>query len=54
MRTVMELHTELYEACAGGDVNAFQNALTRHYVETERTVREGFRAIQADRAEAVK
>ena len=50
--TVMHLHVELYEACAGGDVTTFENALTRHYVETEKTVREGFNALQADQAEA--
>jgi DNA-binding GntR family transcriptional regulator len=43
MDTVMDLHVELYEACAGGDVTTFENALTRHYVETEKTVRDGFR-----------
>jgi DNA-binding GntR family transcriptional regulator len=47
MDTVMELHVELYEACVGGDVTTFENALTRHYVETEKTVRDGFRSLQA-------
>ena len=42
MDTVMDLHVELYEACAGGDVATFENALTRHYVETEKTIRDGF------------
>jgi DNA-binding GntR family transcriptional regulator len=51
MDTVMHLHIELYEACAGGDVTTFENALTRHYVETEQTVREGFKALQADQGE---
>ena len=37
MDTVMDLHVELYEACAGGDVTTFENALIRHYVETEQT-----------------
>src|SRR5579872_3316462 len=52
MQTVMELHVELYEACAGGDVRTFEQALTRHYVETEKTVREGFKSLQADQAGA--
>ena len=52
MDTVMDLHVELYEACAGGDVTTFENALTRHYVETEQTVRDGFRALQAGQADA--
>ena len=52
MDTVMDLHVELYEACAGGDVTTFENALTRHYVETEKTVRDGFSSLQADRADA--
>ena len=51
MDTVMDLHVELYEACAGGDVTIFENALTRHYVETEQTVRDGFRSIQAGQAD---
>jgi len=54
MDTVMDLHVELYEACAGGDVHTFENALTRHYVETEQTVREGFRSLQASQTEATK
>jgi DNA-binding GntR family transcriptional regulator len=52
MDTVMELHVELYEACTGGDLTTFENALTRHYVETEQTVREGFKALQADQPDA--
>ncbi len=48
----MDLHVELYEACAGGDVTTFENALTRHYVETEKTVRDGFSLLQADQADA--
>jgi DNA-binding GntR family transcriptional regulator len=52
MDTVMDLHVELYEACAGGNVITFENALTRHYVETEQTVRDGFRSLQAAQAEA--
>jgi len=52
MDTVMDLHVELYEACAGGDVTTFENALTRHYVETEQTVRDGFRSLQVGQAEA--
>jgi DNA-binding GntR family transcriptional regulator len=52
METVMDLHVELYEACAGGDVNTFETALTRHYVETEKTVRDGFKSLQASRADA--
>jgi DNA-binding GntR family transcriptional regulator len=52
MDTVMDLHVELYEACAGGDVTTFENALTRHYVETEKTVRDGFRSLQAGRPDA--
>jgi DNA-binding FadR family transcriptional regulator len=49
METVMDLHVELYEACAGGDVNTFEKALTRHYVETEKTVRDGFKSLQVRR-----
>jgi DNA-binding GntR family transcriptional regulator len=52
MDTVMDLHVELYEACAGGDVTTFENALTRHYVETEKTVRDGFSSLQAGRPDA--
>ena len=52
MDTVMDLHVELYEACAGGDVTTFENALTRHYVETEKTVRDGFNSLQAGRTDA--
>jgi DNA-binding GntR family transcriptional regulator len=52
MDTVMDLHVELYEACVGGDVTTFETALTRHYVETEQTVRDGFRALQAGQVEA--
>jgi DNA-binding GntR family transcriptional regulator len=52
MKTVMDLHVELYEACAGGDVTAFENALTRHYVETEKTVREGFNSLQTGQTDA--
>jgi DNA-binding GntR family transcriptional regulator len=52
MDTVMGLHVELYEACAGGDVAIFENALTRHYVETEKTIRDGFRSLQAGRTDA--
>jgi DNA-binding GntR family transcriptional regulator len=52
MDTVMDLHVELYEACVGGDVTTFENALTRHYVETEKTVRDGFRSLQAGRTDA--
>jgi DNA-binding GntR family transcriptional regulator len=52
MDTVMDLHVELYEACVGGDVATFENALTRHYVETEKTVRDGFRSLQANRIDA--
>ena len=51
MDTVMDLHVELYEACAGGDVTTFENALIRHYVETEQTVRAGFKSLQAIQAE---
>jgi DNA-binding GntR family transcriptional regulator len=51
MDTVMDLHVELYEACAGGDVTAFENALIRHYVETEQTVRDGFKSMEAIQAE---
>ena len=51
MDTVMDLHVELYEACAGGDVTTFENALTRHYVETEKTVRDGFSSLQAGRTD---
>ena len=51
MDTVMDLHVELYEACAGGDVTTFENALTRHYVETEKTVRDGFSSLQASRTD---
>ena len=54
MDTVMDLHVELYEACAGGDVLTSEKALTRHYVEAEQTVREGFEACQADQAEALR
>jgi DNA-binding GntR family transcriptional regulator len=50
--TVMDLHVELYEACAGGNVTTFENALTRHFVETEKTVRDGFRSLAAGQAEA--
>jgi len=52
MDTVMNLHVELYDACAGGDVTTFENALTRHYVETEKTVRDGFSSVQAGRTDA--
>jgi DNA-binding GntR family transcriptional regulator len=52
MDTVMDLHVELYEACAGGDVTTFENALTRHYVETEKTVRDGFSSLQTGRTDA--
>ena len=52
MDTIMDLHVELYEACAGGDVTTFENALTRHYVETEKTVRDGFSSLQAGRPDA--
>ena len=53
MDTVMGLHVELYEACAGGDVATFENALTRHYVETEKTICDGFsRSLQAGRIDA--
>ena len=52
MDRVMDLHVELYEACAGGDVTTFENALTRHYVETEKTVRDGFRSLEAGRTDA--
>ena len=52
MDTVMDLHVELYEACAGGDVTTFENALTRHYAETEKTVRDGFSSLQAGRPDA--
>jgi DNA-binding GntR family transcriptional regulator len=52
METVMDLHIELYEACAGGDVITFENALTRHYVETEKTVRDGYKSLQAGRNDA--
>ena len=52
MDTVMDLHVELYEACAGGDVTTFENALTRHYVETEKTVRDGFSSLQAGPTDA--
>ena len=47
MQTMMHLHIELYDACAGGDVATFENAIRRHYIETEKTVREGFRSFQA-------
>jgi DNA-binding GntR family transcriptional regulator len=52
MDMVMGLHVELYEACAGGDVATFEKALTRHYEETEKTVSEGFRSLQAGRTDA--
>jgi len=52
MATVMDLHVELYEACAGRDVTTFQNALIRHYVETEKTVRDGFSLLQNSQTEA--
>ncbi|MGO9396761.1 MAG: GntR family transcriptional regulator [Xanthobacteraceae bacterium] len=52
METVMDLHIELYDACAVGDVTTFENALTRHYVETEKTVRDGFSSLQAGRTDA--
>jgi DNA-binding GntR family transcriptional regulator len=52
MNTVMDLHVELYEACTGGDANTFESALTRHYEETEKTVRDGFKSLQAGRADA--
>ena len=52
MDIVMSLHVELYEACAGGDLATFENALTRHYVETEKTICDGFRALQAGRTNA--
>jgi DNA-binding GntR family transcriptional regulator len=51
MDTVMDLHIELYEACAGGAVTTFENALIRHYVETEQTVRDGFKSLEAIQAE---
>jgi DNA-binding FadR family transcriptional regulator len=51
MDTVMDLHVELYKACAGGDVTTFETALTRHYLETEQTVRDGFRSLQAAQAD---
>jgi hypothetical protein len=51
MQAVMDLHVEFYEACAGGDVTT-ENALTRHYIETEKAVHDGYRALQAGRAEA--
>jgi DNA-binding GntR family transcriptional regulator len=51
MDTVMDLHVELYKACVGGEVIPFENALTRHYVETEQTVRDGFRSLQAAQVE---
>ena len=51
MDTVMDLHIELYEACAGGAVTTFENALIRHYVETEQTVRDGFKSMEAIQAE---
>src|SRR5262249_55403767 len=37
-----------------GNVITFENALTRHYVETEQTVRDGFRSLQAVQVEAAK
>jgi len=52
MDTVMGLHVELYEACADGNVATFENALTRHFVETEKTVRDGFRSLAAGQADA--
>ena len=52
MDTVMDLHVELYEACAGGNITTFQNALIRHYVETEETVRDGFSLLQNSQTEA--
>jgi DNA-binding GntR family transcriptional regulator len=51
MDTVMGLHVELYEACAGGDVATFENALTRHYVETEKTISDGFKSPSLDRTD---
>jgi DNA-binding GntR family transcriptional regulator len=54
MDTVMDLHVELYEACAGGNVTTFENALTRHYVATEQTVRDGFSSLQAAQVEVTK
>ena len=52
MDTVMDLHVELFEACAGRDGTTFQNALIRHYVETEKTVRDGFSLLQNSQTEA--
>jgi len=49
MEEVMDLHVELYRACASGDVATFEKALTRHYMETEKTVRDGFRLLPAGR-----
>jgi DNA-binding GntR family transcriptional regulator len=54
MDTVMGLHVELCEACAGGDVTTFENALIRHYVETEKTVRDGFKSLQAGQNHATE
>jgi hypothetical protein len=44
--------TGAIEACAGRDVTTFQNALIRHYVETEKTVRDGFSLLQNSQTEA--
>ena len=52
MDTVMDLHVELFEACAGRGVTTFQNALIRHYVEKEKTVRDGFSLLQNSQTEA--
>jgi hypothetical protein len=48
----MDIHVELYEACAGGDLTTFENALNRHFVETEKTVCDGFRLLHAGQTEA--
>jgi DNA-binding GntR family transcriptional regulator len=50
----VRLHVELCEACAGGDVTTFENALIRHYVETEKTVRDGFKSLQAGQNHATE
>jgi DNA-binding FadR family transcriptional regulator len=50
--TVIDLHVELYEACASREVTTFQNAHIQHYVKTERTVRDGFSLLQNSQPEA--
>src|ERR1700733_2487001 len=54
MDTVMDLHVELYEACAGGDVTTFENALTRHYVEMEKTDHHFTRFLQTNQTQLLR